>query len=82
MTYTAHPKSTGNRTAGGRELVAHSDIPADEINSHGQPDPTKWNYAGCRVRDMKTGEFRHTMSNLTDNSAVIRVYTLLDGRTH
>ena len=79
---TPHPKSTGNVTAGGNALVAWGDIADEEKNSHGQPDPTKWVYAGCRVKDKKTGEFKHTMSNLTDNSNVIRVYTLLDGRTY
>jgi hypothetical protein len=74
--------STGNQTAGGLPLVAHSDVPAEDKNSHGQPDPTKWNYAGCRVRNLKTGKFSHTMRNgVTDNQNVIRVYTAMGVRT-
>ena len=74
--------STGNQTTGGLALVAHSDIPDEEKNSHGKPDPTKWNYAGCRVKDKRTGKFSHTMRNgVTDNQDVIRVYTAMGVRT-
>lgn len=74
--------STGNQTAGGLPLVAYEEIPDEDIGTYGRPDPHKWNYAGCRVKDLKTGQYRHTMKNgVTDNQNVIRVYTAMGDRT-